>query len=36
MGKFVGDPIFKVVFNGITQPLMCSILAFAQGLGSLS
>ena len=36
MREFVGDPIFKVVFNGIAQPLMCSILAFGQGLGALS
>lgn len=36
MREFIGDPIFKVVFNGITQPLICSILAFAQGVGTLT
>lgn len=36
MREFVSDPIFKVVFNGITQPLLCSILTFAQGLDTLS
>ena len=36
MGEFVGDTIFKVIFNGITQPLLCSILTFAQGLDTLS
>lgn len=36
MGEFVDDPIFQVVFNGIAQPLMCSILAFAEDLGALS
>jgi len=35
MREFVGDPIFEVVFNGITQPLMRSILASAQGVAAL-
>ena len=34
MGEFVGDTIFKVIINGITQPLICSILAFPQDLGA--
>ena len=35
MGDFVGNTIFKVIFNGITQPLMRTILEFAQVVAAL-